>query len=279
MSIFSTIKTPIIKSMLNPKKTFQYPPNSISLTLIDKKIINHDIKNFRFSLPSSNHISGLFCGQYLILSYYDNLTNSIITRPYTPISDNENKGYIDFIITILPNDEKFTQYLNNMKIGTNLTFTGPIGNVYYKGNGIFNYGLTNIIYTSFGFMVKQPKELKPTNIGIVIWDIIPIISIINCILKEYKSNDIKISLLFINKSKNDIIINKLCKFLEADKNNFKVIYDVNFIDMEIFRSSIPKPDINTLILLSGSDNFIDDVIIPNMKEDGYTDNMYIKLTN
>ena len=39
----------------------------IPLTLIDKKIISHDTRRFRFSLPSEDHTLGLHVGKWLTL--------------------------------------------------------------------------------------------------------------------------------------------------------------------------------------------------------------------
>ena len=64
-------------------------------------------------------------------------------RPYTPISSDDDLGYVDLLIKIyFPNDRfptggKMTQYINNLKIGENLDFSGPKGRIIYQRKGNF----------------------------------------------------------------------------------------------------------------------------------------------
>ena len=43
----------------------------ISLVLIDKVVLSHDTRRFRFALPSRKHVLGLPTGQHISLSYVD----------------------------------------------------------------------------------------------------------------------------------------------------------------------------------------------------------------
>ena len=50
------------------KRTLVNPSTKYSLPLIDKKVLSHDTRRFRFALPSKDHILGLPVGQHIYLS-------------------------------------------------------------------------------------------------------------------------------------------------------------------------------------------------------------------
>lgn len=70
-----------------------------SFKLIDIKHISHDVRRFRFALQSKKHIVGLPIGQHISLKYVDEEGKDVI-RSYTPVSSNDDKGYIDFVIKV-----------------------------------------------------------------------------------------------------------------------------------------------------------------------------------
>ena len=66
-----------------------------------------------------------------------------VIRAYTPISSDDDIGFVDLLIKVYFPNEKFpaggkmTQYINNLKIGDGLDFTGPKGRIIYQRNGQF----------------------------------------------------------------------------------------------------------------------------------------------
>lgn len=68
-----------------------------------------------------------------------------ITRKYTPISDVQNTGFVDFVIKIyrknvhpkFPEGGKMTQYLETLNPGQSILMEGPKGLLTYKGYGNF----------------------------------------------------------------------------------------------------------------------------------------------
>lgn len=67
--------------------------------LIEKEEVSHDVRRFRFELPSAKHIIGLPIGQHISLKYVDNEGKDVI-RSYTPVSSDDDKGIVDFIIKV-----------------------------------------------------------------------------------------------------------------------------------------------------------------------------------
>lgn len=69
-----------------------------SLPLIEKEIISHDTRRFRFGLPTPKHVLGLPIGQHIHLTA--RIAEDIVTRSYTPVSSDDNHGYVDLVIKV-----------------------------------------------------------------------------------------------------------------------------------------------------------------------------------
>ncbi|KPP56569.1 hypothetical protein Z043_125801, partial [Scleropages formosus] len=124
-----TKKKPKLVTLLDP--TVKYP-----LRLIDKEVISHDTRKFRFALPTPEHILGLPVGKHVYLSA--RIDGNIVVRPYTPVSSDDDKGYVDLIYfknmnPKFPDGGKMSQYLESLKIGDVVDFRGPGGLLEYKG--------------------------------------------------------------------------------------------------------------------------------------------------
>ncbi|KAK2496834.1 hypothetical protein MC885_013896 [Smutsia gigantea] len=71
------------------------------------------------------------------------IDGNLVIRPYTPVSSDDDKGFVDLVIKIyfknthpkFPAGGKMSQYLENMKIGDTIDFRGPNGLLIYQGKG------------------------------------------------------------------------------------------------------------------------------------------------
>lgn len=71
--------------------------------LIDKEEISHDVRRFRFALPSKEHIMGIPIGQHVSLKFVG--SEGEVQRSYTPTSSNDDKGFMDLVVKVYrPND-------------------------------------------------------------------------------------------------------------------------------------------------------------------------------
>ncbi|KAI2598116.1 cytochrome b5 reductase 3, partial [Homo sapiens] len=126
-----------------PAITLESPDIKYPLRLIDREIISHDTRRFRFALPSPQHILGLPVGQHIYLSA--RIDGNLVVRPYTPISSDDDKGFVDLVIKVyfkdthpkFPAGGKMSQYLESMQIGDTIEFRGPSGLLVYQGKGKF----------------------------------------------------------------------------------------------------------------------------------------------
>uniref|UniRef100_A0A0R3RZA4 NADH-cytochrome b5 reductase n=1 Tax=Elaeophora elaphi TaxID=1147741 RepID=A0A0R3RZA4_9BILA len=259
--------------------TLADPEVTYPLALIEKEIINHDTRRFRFKLPTNEHILGLPIGQHIHLSA--NVNGKIVVRPYTPISSDDDKGYVDLMIKVyfkdvhpkFPDGGKMTQYLEKMKLGETINFRGPSGLIIYGGNGSFAVKTTK---------KSEPKCRVYKNIGMIAGGsgITPMLQIISAIMKDPK-DPTKVSLIFANKEESDILLkNELDRLAAKHSEKFRVWYTVDqaksgwmystgFVNAEMIQKHFPGPDSGTVILMCGPPPMIKFACTPSLDKLGY----------
>ena len=82
-----------------PQISLVDPQLKYSFELISKEELTHDTRQFRFGLPSEQHILGISIGQHVYLSAIIN--NELVVRPYSPTSASEQKGYFDLVFKVM----------------------------------------------------------------------------------------------------------------------------------------------------------------------------------
>lgn len=85
------------------------PVVKYSLPLIQKDILSHDTRKFRFGLPTPDHILGLPIGQHVHLTA--KIDGEVVIRSYTPVSSDDDHGYVDLVIKVskkVINSKEFT---------------------------------------------------------------------------------------------------------------------------------------------------------------------------
>ena len=112
--------------------------------LIEREEVSHDVRRFRFALQNKNQLLGLPIGQHITLRYVDAKTGEEVQRSYTPVSSDDERGYVDFVIKVykpwapkFPEGGKMSQHLDNLAIGDSILMRGPRGELEYLGNGKF----------------------------------------------------------------------------------------------------------------------------------------------
>lgn len=74
------------------------PRQKVRLPLVEKIVVSHDTRIFRFGLPSPQHRIGLPVGKHIF--FYANVGGQNIVRAYTPISGDEEPGRLDMLIKV-----------------------------------------------------------------------------------------------------------------------------------------------------------------------------------
>ncbi|XP_071075195.1 NADH-cytochrome b5 reductase 3 isoform X2 [Dasypus novemcinctus] len=291
----------------SPAITLESPDVKYPLRLIDKEIISHDTRRFRFALPSPEHVLGLPVGQHIYLSA--RIDGSLVIRPYTPVSSDDDKGFVDLVIKIyfknthpkFPAGGKMSQYLESMNIGDTIDFRGPNGLLVYQGKG--------------KFAIRPDKKSSPAiktvkSIGMIAGGtgITPMLQVIRAILKDPADHTV-CHLLFANQellacpsrllsgswrgapglalslrlgvTEKDILLRPELEELRNEHSaRFKLWYTVDkapdawdysqgFVNEEMIRDHLPPPAEEPLVLLCGPPPMIQYACLPNLDRVGH----------
>ncbi|KAG6002144.1 NADH-cytochrome b5 reductase, partial [Claviceps lovelessii] len=97
----------------------------ISLKLADVENVNHNTKRLRFELPESDQVSGLAVASAILTKYKGPQDEKATLRPYTPISDENEKGFLDLLVKKYQGGPMST-HMHNLVPGQRLDFKGPL---------------------------------------------------------------------------------------------------------------------------------------------------------
>ncbi|XP_062373570.1 NADH-cytochrome b5 reductase 3 [Sardina pilchardus] len=275
----------LIFSLLFGKKkpaiTLKDPNIKYALKLIDKEIISHDTRKFRFALSSPDEVLGLPIGQHIYLSA--KVDGKLVVRPYTPVSSDDDVGFVDLVVKIyyknvhpkFPEGGKMSQYLESLRIGETIDFRGPSGLLTYTGKG--------------EFAIKPDKKspasiVKAKHVGMIAGGtgITPMLQIIRAVMKDPKDQTV-CHLLFANQTEKDILLrpeleevlanhpSRFNLWFTVDRANEDWTYSQGFISEEMVRDHLPPPGDDTIILMCGPPPMIEYACVPNLKKVGHAD--------
>uniref|UniRef100_A0A673K607 NADH-cytochrome b5 reductase n=1 Tax=Sinocyclocheilus rhinocerous TaxID=307959 RepID=A0A673K607_9TELE len=263
-----------------PAITLEDPDVKYPLRLVDKEIISHDTRKFRFALKSPDHVLGLPIGQHIYLSA--RIDGNLVVRPYTPVSSDDDKGFVDLVVKIyyknvhpkFPEGGKMSQYLESLRIGDTIDFRGPSGLLIYKGRG--------------SFAIRPDKKSDPVNktakhVGMIAGGtgITPMLQIIQAIMKDTKDETV-CYLLFANQTEKDILLRpELEEIMANHPTRFKLWFTVDrapdgweysqgFINEDMVKNHLPPPADDTLILMCGPPPMIQFACNPSLDKVGHS---------
>jgi len=186
------------------------------LKLIKKEAISPDTYIMDFEFPNPDWILGLFpAGHVCMLA---DINGKRVSKKYTPVSPVNQKGFATFVIKIyrpceeFPNGGEFTSWMEkNVNLGDNVLFSGPIGITKYHGFGQIE-------------LKNKMLETKKTKIGLLAGGsgITPMYSI--ALASTLAKDGVSVTLIFSNKTLNDILCKKELDALVAMNPNCRVIH-------------------------------------------------------
>jgi len=209
----------------------------LPLTKITKT--SHNVKIYRFSLPSPSQVLGLPIGQHISIAATPKNADKEIVRSYTPISSDVDLGYVDFMIKSYPQGN-ISAHMDLLKEGDTMKFRGPKG-----------------------AMVYQPNMCK--HIGMIAGGtgITPMLQIIRAIQRGRSSGDrTKVDLIFANVNPEDILLKDDIDEVARKDPNFKVYYVLNnpptgwtggvgFVTPDMIKERLPAPGPDMKLLMCG----------------------------
>lgn len=201
--------------------------------IIDKEKITHNTSQFRFEIPPGRKFDFL-PGDHMRV--YPDPDSPLEFRSYTPTTTPDETGFFELTIKRYP-DGKVSPYMHDRKPGDKIAMSGP-----HQG-GHFEVGMAGRVGMVAG------------GTGIT-----PMISIIRSILK--RGLDVEISLLFANKTVDDIILKDEFDRYAGEYDNFTRYYVVDKapdgwemgegrIDSQLMKDRLFEPSDDTVVFVCG----------------------------
>jgi len=205
----------------------------VAYTITEISPVTHDTKAFRFALPENTSLD-FIPGDHLHMHL--DLGGEDVTRPYTPASTPDDVGFFELIVKRYPTGI-MSGYLHRQNVGDSVMLSGPISGGHY-----------------------QPG--MPTRIGMVAGGagITPMIAIIRTALRRRYA--VQISLIYANKTKQDIILRQEFEEYARDYPNFRALFALDqappdwpghsgHIDDAVLTKHLPPAGPDSLIFLCG----------------------------
>lgn len=283
--------------------TFLQKETRKKLRLLDKTQVSHDTAIFRFELDNPLQTLGLPVGKHI--KFFcppppgttwngredpELLRGDMIHRKYTPITGDDHKGQVCFMIKVykngvkkeFPDGGKMSQYLDSLVCQKSyVEVMGPVGLAEYKGLGIFTY---------------NKKSIRVKHVGMIAGGtgITPMLQIIRFITTQRTTvgDMTEMSLLYANQTPDDILLREeldnLAKLyadqfhvwytvdrVPQDTTTTTWTYDVGFVTATMIQARLPPPDQNPLILMCGPPQMVKFACKENLIKLGYDQSQMI----
>jgi cytochrome-b5 reductase len=223
-----------------PTPVFKGDGEWVNLKLANVKPLSQDTSIYTFAFPESNQVSGLVTASAILTKYVTPKGSNVI-RPYTPITDNEDKGSFDLLVKTYQGG-KMSVHIKDLQINDTLAFKGPI--------------------LKWKWSPNQFKEIGLIGGGT---GITPLYQVVHEVLKN-SADHTKITLLYGSKTPDDILLKPELDALAAKyPNQLTVKYfvdslgdkkedptvNVGYITKEVLESNLPKPSDNSHVFICG----------------------------
>ncbi|KAE8716348.1 Nitrate reductase [Hibiscus syriacus] len=242
-----------IKEVAQTRPVALVPREKIPCKLVEKTSISHDVRRFRFALPSEHQVLGLPVGKHIFLFGYFDLVVKIYFKGVHPK---------------FPNGGLMSQYLDSLPPGSSLEVKGPLGHIEYTDRGNF------LVHGKPKFAKKLAMLAGGTGIT-------PIYQVIQAILKD-PEDETEMYVVYANRTEDDILLkDELDGWAKKKHDRLKVWYVVQesvregwkyslgFVTETILRDHIPEGSEGTLALACGPPPMIQFAVQPNLEKMNY----------
>ncbi|KXX80081.1 NADH-cytochrome b5 reductase 2 [Madurella mycetomatis] len=200
----------------------------VSLKLEEVEIVNHNSKRLRFRLPEDDMVSGLHVASAILTKFKPLDAEKPVVRPYTPISDEDAKGYVDLLVKKYPNGPMST-HLHDMVPGQRLEVKGPLPKYPWSPNK------------------HEHIALIAGGTGIT-----PMFQLCRAIFNN-PDDQTKVTLVFGNVSEDDILLkNELATLENHNPRRFRAFYVLDnppkhwtgakgYITKDLLKTVLPEP--------------------------------------
>ncbi|CAK9440005.1 uncharacterized protein LODBEIA_P41050 [Lodderomyces beijingensis] len=228
----------------NESKTFTGGDQQwVDLKLKSSEQLSHNTKHLTFELANPQDESGLVVASMLMTKFVTPKGNNVI-RPYTPVSEPEQKGTIDFVIKKYEGG-KMSTHIHDLKPGETLSFKGPI--VKWKW---------------------EPNQFKSIALIGGGTGITPLYQLLRDIT-DNPEDKTKVSLIYGSKSPDDVLLkdqideiaNKhkeqvnVTFFVDENKTNKEWDGEVGYVTKEFLEKELDKPSPDFKVFVCGPPGF------------------------
>ncbi|KAK0656551.1 hypothetical protein B0T16DRAFT_366012 [Cercophora newfieldiana] len=200
----------------------------ISLELKEVTPVNHNTKLLRFALPEEDMVSGLHIASAVLTKFKPSDSEKPVLRPYTPVSDEDARGHVDFLVKAYPNGPMST-HLHSLTPGATLDVKGPLPKYPWSAN-------------------------KHSHIGLIAGGtgITPMWQLVRAIFANPEDKT-KVTLVFGNLTEEDILLKKeLAELENTYPQRFRAFYTLDnppkewaggkgVIGKELLKTVLPEP--------------------------------------
>ncbi|KIM31985.1 hypothetical protein M408DRAFT_64449 [Serendipita vermifera MAFF 305830] len=268
-------------SVVDPDSPFLHKSTWKDVILTSITDISSDSRIYRFALDQPDRPLGLPVGQHVFVRL-KRKNGDVVQRAYTPVSLQDVKGSIDFLIKIyfpsseFPEGGKMTMGFHELSVGDTVQIKGPIGSFVWEGNGVAKWR-------------GVPRNAR--NLGLVCAGsgITPVLQVLRSVLHDQNDSKTKLWLLDANRTEQDILcreeLDKLALLhgspplggrflvhytLSKPKATADWSFSTGRINESMLRMHLPSPDMSdALILICGPDKLIKDVVQPGLEKIGW----------
>ncbi|KAK6064244.1 oxidoreductase NAD-binding domain-containing protein [Seiridium cupressi] len=234
----SHIKLPKpVQSELLLQRGWLHPTTYQTLPLISKTLLAPNTYRFVFELPTSQAVLGLPIGQHVSIAA--TIDGKTVSRSYTPVSNNADKGVLELVIKCYPDGLLTGKYLANIEVGDEVQFRGPKGAMRYRP----------------GLCKKIGMLAGGTGIT-------PMYQLIRAICEDDRDTT-EISLIYANRTEADILLREQLETMARKyPKNFKLFYLLDsppanwqygsgYVTKELMAEKFPAPSSDSRVMLCG----------------------------
>ncbi|PKY04404.1 NADH-cytochrome b5 reductase 2 [Aspergillus campestris IBT 28561] len=104
----------------------------VDLKLANVEVLSHNTKRLRFEFEDKEAVSGLHVASALLTKFKPE-GGKVVIRPYTPVSDEAQPGYLELVVKAYPNGP-MSEHIHNMNTDQRLAFKGPLPKYPWEAN-------------------------------------------------------------------------------------------------------------------------------------------------
>jgi cytochrome-b5 reductase len=200
----------------------------VSLEVKEVETVSHNTKRVRFALPEDDMVSGLHIASAVLTKFKPEGAEKPVLRPYTPVSDEDARGYVDLLVKKYPNGPMST-HIHSLAPGDKLDIKGPLPKYPWSAN-------------------------KHQHIGLIAGGtgITPMWQLVRAIFNNPEDKT-KVTLVFGNLTEEDILLKKeLAELENTYPQRFRAFYTLDnppkewqggkgVIGKELLKTVLPEP--------------------------------------